>query len=189
MLSLMCFSITKITGNETLVEASFRGSQKMQLYWISTQQNTAWEHLWSKNINNILSVLHSLYSANGTGVITWPERDPWISISLYSPTQKHPCNSKEAAFGEIRSVCRVCVFAGRPVMIVVEYMENGSLDSFLRVSAELIRELKHVYVCSWYKYSFNKTYLMKAFCLGLLKQNYPFCLCVGCQEAKIGTIF
>jgi len=26
------------------------------------------------------------------------------------------------------------VFAGRPVMIVVEYMENGSLDSFLRVS-------------------------------------------------------
>lgn len=62
--------------------------------------------------------------------------------------QKHPCNSKEAVFGEIRSACRVCVFAGRPVMIVVEYMENGSLDSFLRVSAELIRELKHVYVCS-----------------------------------------
>lgn len=33
-----------------------------------------------------------------------------------------------------------CVFAGRPVMIVVEYMENGSLDSFLRVSVETIRE-------------------------------------------------
>lgn len=27
------------------------------------------------------------------------------------------------------------VFAGKPVMIVTEYMENGSLDSFLRVSA------------------------------------------------------
>lgn len=35
----------------------------------------------------------------------------------------------------IKSLCYVCVFAGRPVMIVVEYMENGSLDSFLRVSA------------------------------------------------------
>uniref|UniRef100_A0A8D0AR61 Ephrin type-A receptor 6 n=1 Tax=Sander lucioperca TaxID=283035 RepID=A0A8D0AR61_SANLU len=29
-------------------------------------------------------------------------------------------------------LCCVCVFAGRPVMIVVEYVENGSLDSFLR---------------------------------------------------------
>lgn len=27
-----------------------------------------------------------------------------------------------------------CVFAGKPVMIVIEYMENGSLDAFLRVS-------------------------------------------------------
>lgn len=74
-----------------------------------------------------------------------------VSLIPVLPTvdlQKHPCNSKAAVFGEIRSVCRVCVFAGRPVMIVVEYMENGSLDSFLRVSAELIREVKHIYVCS-----------------------------------------
>lgn len=27
------------------------------------------------------------------------------------------------------------LFSGKPVMIVTEYMENGSLDSFLRVSA------------------------------------------------------
>lgn len=38
-------------------------------------------------------------------------------------------------------VCCSCVFAGRPVMIVVEYMENGSLDSFLRVSAQHITPL------------------------------------------------
>lgn len=38
----------------------------------------------------------------------------------------------------LRYACCVCVFAGRPVMIVVEYMENGSLDSFLRVSVEVI---------------------------------------------------
>uniref|UniRef100_A0A8C2H7Y8 Ephrin type-A receptor 6 n=1 Tax=Cyprinus carpio TaxID=7962 RepID=A0A8C2H7Y8_CYPCA len=29
-------------------------------------------------------------------------------------------------------ICPVFLFVGRPVMIVVEYMENGSLDSFLR---------------------------------------------------------
>lgn len=28
----------------------------------------------------------------------------------------------------------ICMFAGKPVMIVIEYMENGSLDAFLRVS-------------------------------------------------------
>ena len=41
------------------------------------------------------------------------------------------------------------LLAGRPVMIVVEYVENGSLDSFLRVSVEVIKELKHGYVFSW----------------------------------------
>lgn len=41
------------------------------------------------------------------------------------------------------------MFAGRPVMIVVEYMENGSLDSFLRVSIAVTRELKWDYVCFW----------------------------------------
>lgn len=45
------------------------------------------------------------------------------------------------------SVYCVCVFTGRPVMIVVEYMENGSLDSFLRVSVEVTREFKYEYVC------------------------------------------
>uniref|UniRef100_A0A8C5DXJ2 Ephrin type-A receptor 6 n=1 Tax=Gouania willdenowi TaxID=441366 RepID=A0A8C5DXJ2_GOUWI len=34
--------------------------------------------------------------------------------------------------GVVTKMFYVCVFAGRPVMIVVEYMENGSLDSFLR---------------------------------------------------------
>lgn len=44
-------------------------------------------------------------------------------------------------------MCCVCVFAGRPVMIVVEYVENGSLDSFLRVSVDVIGELKYEYIC------------------------------------------
>lgn len=29
----------------------------------------------------------------------------------------------------------ICMSAGKPVMIVIEYMENGSLDAFLRVSS------------------------------------------------------
>lgn len=29
----------------------------------------------------------------------------------------------------------LCIFLGKPVMIVIEYMENGALDAFLRVSA------------------------------------------------------
>lgn len=36
-------------------------------------------------------------------------------------------------------------------MIVVEYMENGSLDSFLRVSVAVIREIMYVIVCSWHQ--------------------------------------
>lgn len=36
-------------------------------------------------------------------------------------------------------------------MIVVEYMENGSLDSFLRVSLAVIREIMYVIVCSWHQ--------------------------------------
>lgn len=69
---------------------------------------------------------------------------------------KQICYSKEIILGDImQGVCRVCVFAGRPVMIVVEYMENGSLDSFLRVSVEVIRELIYDYCMSvsclrWY---------------------------------------
>lgn len=36
-------------------------------------------------------------------------------------------------FSENHDPC--ALFSGKPVMIVTEYMENGSLDSFLRVSA------------------------------------------------------
>ena len=35
--------------------------------------------------------------------------------------------------------CRCVVPTGRPVMIVVEFMENGALDSFLRVKTHLCR--------------------------------------------------
>uniref|UniRef100_A0A8C4DFE3 Ephrin type-A receptor 6 n=1 Tax=Dicentrarchus labrax TaxID=13489 RepID=A0A8C4DFE3_DICLA len=51
---------------------------------------------------------------------------------VVTKSNKRISNSREIIFGEIRSVFCVCVSAGRPVMIVVEYMENGSLDSFLR---------------------------------------------------------
>lgn len=64
------------------------------------------------------------------------------------------CNSPGAEIGEIRSVYCVCVSAGRPVMIVVEYMENGSLDSFLRVSVEVIRERQHFSICFWHQVVF-----------------------------------
>lgn len=76
-------------------------------------------------------------------------------LCLLSSIAKHTHNSKEIVFGEISSVYFVCVFVGRPVMIVVEYMENGSLDSFLRVSVETIRELKYVYVCFWLQVVFS----------------------------------
>uniref|UniRef100_A0AAQ5YUJ2 Ephrin type-A receptor 6 n=1 Tax=Amphiprion ocellaris TaxID=80972 RepID=A0AAQ5YUJ2_AMPOC len=57
------------------------------------------------------------------GVVT--KRKPFTNI--YFDITLHPPSGVI-----IRSLCCVCVFAGRPVMIVVEYMENGSLDSFLR---------------------------------------------------------
>lgn len=37
--------------------------------------------------------------------------------------------------------CMLSVLPGKPVMIVIEYMENGSLDAFLRVSVTL--EVQH----------------------------------------------
>lgn len=56
--------------------------------------------------------------------------------------------------------CPVFLFVGRPVMIVVEYMENGSLDSFLRV-----QELNSSLI--WHTtpgISHKCTYLEIAFC-------------------------
>lgn len=41
------------------------------------------------------------------------------------------------------------VYPGKPVMIVTEYMENGSLDSFLRVSRRF-----YIYSCISYPYLF-----------------------------------
>lgn len=40
----------------------------------------------------------------------------------------------ESVFVRNITIDRGFLFAGKPVMIVTEYMENGSLDSFLRVS-------------------------------------------------------
>jgi len=31
---------------------------------------------------------------------------------------------------------KICLLSGKPVMIVIEYMENGALDAFLRVSTK-----------------------------------------------------
>lgn len=36
----------------------------------------------------------------------------------------------------VKSFVLLLLAAGKPVMIVTEYMENGSLDSFLRVSPD-----------------------------------------------------
>lgn len=41
-----------------------------------------------------------------------------------------------------------CLLSGKPVMIVIEYMENGALDAFLRVSTKLkaYKHLSELYV-------------------------------------------
>lgn len=41
---------------------------------------------------------------------------------------------------------------GKPVMIVIEYMENGSLDAFLRVST-VHSQIWYVYGCMFLDYS------------------------------------
>lgn len=66
----------------------------------------------------------------------------WVSLhfcqapSILSSTLHCKRATMPQKYSEINTVyvLSLCVLAGRPVMIVVEYMENGSLDSFLRVS-------------------------------------------------------
>lgn len=50
------------------------------------------------------------------------------------------------------------IFAGKPVMIVTEYMENGSLDSFLRVSA-IENYVVRNWLLFWICYEFAATVL------------------------------
>lgn len=50
------------------------------------------------------------------------------------------------------------IFAGKPVMIVTEYMENGSLDSFLRVSA-IENYVVQDWLLFWICYEFAATVL------------------------------
>lgn len=80
------------------------------------------------------------------------------------------------------------IFAGKPVMIVTEYMENGSLDSFLRVSATENYTAQD-WLLFWIRYEFAATTLIHHQLLLLGISLFPFGFTVMCSESQVGICF
>lgn len=65
----------------------------------------------------------------------------FLNVKIILGVRKIWTHSEMLGFADCVPVCSsekpdpCALFSGKPVMIVTEYMENGSLDSFLRVSA------------------------------------------------------
>lgn len=81
------------------------------------------------------------------GVLVYNVSKKWRKPVLFFFTQTlHHLSNLLTSFSHsfpCFSPCFCTLCQGKPVMIITEYMENGSLDSFLRVC-------KHVPVCSCY---------------------------------------
>lgn len=94
---------------------------------------TNWVKLWLSGRNNVVSKFYvETHNYSSQLIVT-------VSSSSTLTSEMFACMSQVLwiCSSTWEELCRfLFVSTGKPVMIITEYMENGSLDSFLRVGIE-----------------------------------------------------